>query len=407
MSGLTYNTTKFPTGLMSPGKPYILWLASWYPTQTVPFNGDFIQRHAYAASAYHNILLVHTIHDPSGIEKVRYQVTDHNALKEIIIFFKDIEPVHHWIHKLQYNLSYYRASKQFISQLFNESALPLFVHVHIPMKMGSIALWINRKWGVPYLVSEHSASYLNNAPDYFFNRNLYYRKMVSHVFQNALAVTNVSVAVANILKKVFNLQHIHIVRNAVDQSIFYVKEKKEVPFRFVHVSTMTYQKNIDGLISVFEGLYKQSAGIELLLVGPMNTEVQQWISRSSAQQAIKFTGELPYAEVAVRMQESNCLVLFSRYENFPCVIIEALCCGLPVVTSDAGGAAEGIDISNGIVVPSENREALSNAMHNIMLRYQQYDRKQIAEDATARYSYPAIGEKISQVYRELKLVKEQ
>ena len=31
---------------------YILWLPSWYPNKLDPFDGDFIQRHAVAVSAF-------------------------------------------------------------------------------------------------------------------------------------------------------------------------------------------------------------------------------------------------------------------------------------------------------------------------------------------------------------------
>ena len=35
--------------------------------------------------------------------------------------------------------------------------------------------------------------------------------------------------------------------------------------------------------------------------------------------------------------QSNCFVLFSNFENLPLVMIEAMCCGLTVITTDVGG----------------------------------------------------------------------
>jgi glycosyltransferase involved in cell wall biosynthesis len=401
-----YITHDIPDGLVDPGKGYILWLASWYPTKTVPYNGDFIQRHAYAASIYRSIILVHTIHDPYALTDVYYEITEQKNLKEIIIFFRDAGTSSTFQDKLRYNFRYYQFTRNFFRSLFKKISLPLFVHVHVPMKCGAIALWLNRKWRIPYLLSEHSASYLDVAPDNYFSRSFYYRKNVSRIFKRALAVTNVSVTVGNILQELFSIRNIFIIRNAVDESLFFYKKPVPGKFRFIHISTMNYQKNSEGLLRAFEQFSENREDVELSLVGPMTEEVKKKIQESGAVSKIICRGEVTYEDVAGFMQASNCFVLFSRYENFPCVIIEALCCGLPVITSDAGGSGEGIDENNGIIVPSENQEALISAMQAIMEKYHMYNREEIASRARSFYGYPAIGREFQELYRHLNLVKD-
>ncbi len=401
-----YITRDIPDDLVNPGSGYVLWLASWYPTKTVPYNGDFIQRHAYAASIYQNIILVHTIHDPYAGTDVYYEITEQKNLKEIIIFFRDPGSTTTFREKLRYNFRYYQYTRKFLRSLFKKTSLPLFVHVHVPMKFGALALWIKRKWKIPYLLSEHSASYLASAPDNYFSRSYYYRKNVSRIFKNAIAVTNVSLKVGNILRDTFSIRNFSIVRNAVDESLFYYKEPVTDKFRFIHVSTMNYQKNIDGLLSAFERFSENREDVELILVGPMTEVVKKKILESTATSKIRCEGEVTYEEVAGLMQASNCFVLFSRYENFPCVIIEALCCGLPVITSDAGGSGEGIDENNGIIVPSENQEALISAMQAMMEKHHLYNHEEIASSARSAYGYPAIGKNFMDLYRYLNLVKD-
>jgi len=388
----------FPSEVIDGDKPYILWLASWYPSKTMPYNGDFIQRHAYAAAIYLNILVVHTIHDPKATDDIIYEVREQPNLKEIIIYFRDNGDTSTIWGKLRYNFRFYQAIRNFISVLFLHRSLPRIVHVHVPMKMGKVALWIKEKWKIPFLLSEHSASYLPTAPDYFFKRSGFYQKNVQRIFAQAFIVTNVSDTISQILQKIFTIRQITIIRNVADEKLFFYSPKLEGNFRFIHVSTMNHQKNFDGLINVFEKLYSRNNEVELLLVGPMSSAASERLDRSPAKHAVMCTGEINYGEVARFMQEANCFVLFSRYENFPCVIVEALCCGLPVISSDAGGAAEGINDRNGIVVPTENEAALLTAMNKMISEYANYHRPSIAEDAKSKYSYQTIGRKFGQLY---------
>jgi len=405
MKKVQYTTTTFPENIVPVGTEYILWLASWYPSKTEPYNGDFIQRHAIAISRYRYIVVLHTIHDPAAESAVYYEVSVQQNLVEIIIYFRDTIPAGGIIDRLQYNIAFFRHTKHFITELFKKSSLPLFVHVQVPMKMGKIALWIKKNWNLSFLVSEHSASYVKEAPDNYFSRSIYYRNNVKRIFKEALAVTNVSATVGKILQQTFNIRQFFIIRNVVDENLFYFKNRIPLRFRFIHVSTMTYQKNFEGLIKAFEIFSNDRNDIELVLAGPISAEGIKRVNESSAHSKIIVTGEVPHKEIASLMQESDAFVLFSRYENFPCVIIEALCCGLPVITSSAGGAGEGIDADNGIVVPSENEPALIEAMNDIINTYSRYNRTTIAENARALYSYKAIGKEFEKLYSLPGLVK--
>ena len=75
------------------------------------------------------------------------------------------------------------------------------------------------------------------------------------------------------------------------------------------------------------------------------------------------------------MQQASALVLFSRYENLPCVLIEAACCGLPVIAPRIGGIPEIVPGSAGLLMEPGSEEELVQAMHSMMKDYQQYNRK--------------------------------
>jgi len=98
------------------------------------------------------------------------------------------------------------------------------------------------------------------------------------------------------------------------------------------------------------------------------------------------------------MQLANALVMFSNYENMPCVILEALCSGLPVISSNVGGIAEIINESNGYLVSSKNEQSLYEAMIFLLKNYQQFNLVKISDDASNLSSYKTIGKEITEVY---------
>src|SRR5207249_7694772 len=113
---------------------------------------------------------------------------------------------------------------------------------------------------------------------------------------------------------------------------------------------------------------------------------------------ISFTGLISYQQVAGTLKQCNALVMFSRFENLPCVIIEALCCGLPVVSTNVGGIPELIDESNGILINSEDEDALLDAMKSVYLNYNRYNRHGISMSAQKNFSYQTVGKQIHEVY---------
>jgi glycosyltransferase involved in cell wall biosynthesis len=196
-----------------------------------------------------------------------------------------------------------------------------------------------------------------------------------------------------------------VIPNVADTSVFYLKENiaKDNTFQFVHVSGMSYQKNPQALLRAFKEFNADNPDTCLWMVGPHVQDVLNYAQKIGLNEnVVHFTGAVTYFEVAEILALSKALVLFSRFENLPCVILEALCCGLPVISSNVGGIPEVIDASNGILVNYEDEQALTNAFARMYVTYNSYDRKNIALSASKLFSYRAVGRLINQVYNEAK-----
>ncbi|MBS1751105.1 MAG: glycosyltransferase family 4 protein [Bacteroidetes bacterium] len=380
----------------------ILWLASWYPNRISPFEGDFIQRHALAVSTYLPITVIYMAQygEDVTVEKDEVLINNNGNLKEIIIFFSFKSTGIKIVDKILYNRKYYSTYKKYITQYLAKLDLPDLIHVHVPMKAGTIAQWIKRKWQIPYIVSEHSATYVPGPPDFFKNRSFYYRNRVSSVFKRAIAVTSVSKHDGLLLKNMFSLQHVGVIHNVVNTECFFYKErsKKDI-FRFIHVSVMNYQKNIEGIVAAFAALAKIRKDWQLCLTGNNSDYIRHLVKESGIQDRVSLPGEVSNIDVARQMQESDALVMFSRYENFPCTIIEALCCGLPVIATNIAGIPEAVNASNGILVERDNIAQLTTALEKMIVNYNRFKRKDIAADAVSKYNYSYIGSQFTDLYK--------
>ena len=381
----------------------VLWLCSWYPNPFSPFDGDFIQRHAKAVAAYIPVTVFYVAQSGESVNVDKDSLIENveDNLKEKIIFFRFTKTGLKWIDKLIYNILYFRTYKKIIKNYISNEGIPDIVHVHVPMKAGMIARWMQRKWKTPYIVSEQSSMYSRAATDSFFKKNSWHRHKVKKIFRNADAVTNVSSAVGETLKVLFGLPAVRVIHNTVNTDFFYYRETASLKFRFIHVSGLNHQKNVEGILRTVSRLSEMRKDFEVVIVGDIGSALLKIIDDLELNSTVSCTGEISYQEVAIQMQNASAFVMFSRHENFPCVMVEALCCGLPAIGTAVGGMPEAINKNNGIIVLSENEDELQSAMNTMMNEYQKYNRGEIAFGAQQKYSYSAIGKQFFDLYREI------
>lgn len=383
----------------------VLWLASWFPSDYDEQLGDFVQRHAIAVAAILPITLMHVpqVGATSATQSYQkiYQIGNLTILESAFHF---IPKGFLLIDKLIYNWKYLKHYKQLLLNHIELNGMPDLVHVHVPIKAGMLAIWLKKKYKIPYIVSEQASYYESAAPDSVATRSWFFKSSLKQVLQNADAVTNVSATIGLKMMQHFHLSAVKTIHNAVDTDLFYIDESKKIStdgFRLIHVSAMGHQKNIEGLLEAFALAYQQDHSLKLVLGGPLQDHHQKLIQSLQLTDAVEVLGLLTYADVARAMQNAHAFVLFSRHENFPCVVVEALCCGLPVIASNVGGVKEAVGAEQGILVASEDVEALAIAMINMKNSYYKFHPQKIALSASKAYNYQHIADQFIQLYSQI------
>ncbi len=382
----------------------VVWLASWFPNRTNTTTGDFIERHAKAVAPYvQQLSIIAVVKDESMAAGTQQIITTVNGNCTTYIAYYGKGKWGKLFEKI-YSVKKYIYLQQTVFNIIKKKCgLPNIVHVHVAMKAGLFAVKIKKKYGIKYLLTEHWTGYYHTAIPNLHTMGLYFRQATKRVFKHAALFLPVTKHLANTVSNaVYTLPYL-VVPNVVDTSIFKYAPLPQQVFTFIHVSYLNDQKNIEGMLQACSIVAAKGICFKLNLVGSLNkTVIQNATALKLLNKYVFVQDAVPYTQVPSLMQASNALLMFSKFENLPCVILEALCCGLPVITTKVGGIDEVINESNGIFVPSKNVAALAVAMEQMIKNEVNFNTSTIANKASSMFNYKIIGQSIYQQYQLLR-----
>lgn len=386
--------TMFFVLLLRHMKPRVVWLCSWYPNELDRFTGDFIQRHAVAASELAEIDVVHVVHGGS-VKKTVVSVVNASLRETIIYTGSTAKVARYW--------SMWKAYRRFFKGYETDHGKPDLLHVHVAFPAGLFGRIWKHKWQIPMVLTEHYGIYNTTVEDAFPTRSLLFQQATRWAVGAANLVLPVSVALAKGMMQFVGRFPYRVVPNVVDTNLFYEPTTvRSEPFRFIHVSNMLPVKNIAGILNAFAAVLAQQKEVELHLVGAEPTEyVAQARALGLLNTHVFFHPECSYAEVAEKVRSAHCGVLFSHSEMLPCSLLEWLCTGLPVIASNVGGIPEVVNANNGLLVPADNETELTKAMLSMIIHYNQYHRSTIAAAASDTFSYQAVAKQFEKIYTSL------
>jgi glycosyltransferase involved in cell wall biosynthesis len=386
-------------------QPYVLWLPSWYPNRLAPYDGDFIQRHAKAVAAYLPVHVFYAEKDKEHVVTNDIFVDEKTGdnLTETIIYFS---PAGYKINLFQRIASYRKLAGIYnkrIREIFKNRGLPLLQHVHVAYKAGLAARRVRKKYGIPYILTEHWTAFLKEAEPAFSSLSFTAKYMISKIINDAELILPVSDYLTGAMEQRWPNSEYQVVPNVVDTSVFYpVTVKQSVSLQFIHISAMNYQKDPESLFKAMSIVKSRGIPFMLDIFGPVTDQVKKRVEENNISDAVIFHGEVPQTELAPVLQQADALILYSRYETFGCVVIEANACGVPVIAADTPPMRELLqDGFNGIFAKPDNPASLAEAIIRFSSIQRQFNRNEIAAATAACYSYKKIGKMYADVYAKI------
>lgn len=381
--------------------PHVLFIPSWYASADNPINGAFFKQQGLAAQAagarvgviYPEYRSLREFR-PGAFRDNHWQTTQLNDDGLDTIRFQG------WNIPSRYHDILWARSAERLFRLYSERfGRPDLIHAHGAVPGGYATHRIHKRFGVPYVLTEHGSAYA---------RNLFNDFQVSHLgstFRDAAKLMSVSTALRDTIQELAGDREIEIVPNMIDTDFW---RRPDAPrdrgsFRLLCVALLNKNKRIDLLIRSFADAFKSVPDVTLEIAGdgPERRALEAVARAVGVESQVKFLGLLSRDGVREAMWRAHSLALTSDVETFGLVCIEAMATGLRVVSTRSGGPEDFIVPKVGWLVDCDAQEQLAATLSSVRESPAPDDsqEEEIRTYATARYGAAAIGKTLLGIYR--------
>ena len=378
---------------------HILFIPSAYPTEEVPLSSIFYKEQALAIKDQGNKVGV-IFSETRRVSKVNYNMfrKNHFQIRKYnengLITFR----LHGWNvftmrGKLGINLWVNQSMKLFEKYIKSEG-LPDIIHVHSALYGGLVAMKIKEKFNIPFVITEHSSGVLQG------ELRKHDIPMLKEVYNNSDYIISVGEALKKAIAK-YTDKSVVVIPNIVDVDRFVIEKKnKRDEFIFISICHLKENKNVDITVKALEKVLKEYDNVKLLVVGdgPEKENLMNLAKELSISSNIEFVGAVDRKSLNKYINKADAFVLPSKYETFGIAYIEALACGLPIITSKCGGPEDFFSNEIGYMISNTNVDELRNEMINMINNIDKFDPNNLREYVKSRFSNEVVAKKVINVY---------
>jgi glycosyltransferase involved in cell wall biosynthesis len=216
--------------------------------------------------------------------------------------------------------------------------------------------------GKPYVLTLHGG----NLPQFASRRS----GRVGRLLRSATAVTTPS---HYLLERFAAIRpDLRFIPNGVDVQAYPAKTRNGVGPRLIWLRAFHQVYNPTLAVRVVQLVATRFPGVRLIMIGPDKHDGSRQASEHLAQalgvaDRIEFRGPIPKDHVPSVLGEADILLNTASVDNAPVSVLEAMACGLCVVTTNVGGIPDLVDQERtGLLVPPDDAAAMANAVLRIL-----------------------------------------
>lgn len=269
------------------------------------------------------------------------------------------------------------------------------------------ALWQGLdRWGTRTVVHPHGLEMFQGLTRKERLLGLPFRCALGRVARNSARVVSLGGRLTPLLQELVkgSPAQVVVLPNAVEVPPAAPAVPNTEPLQLLFVGRFAFNKGIDVLMEVARRLREQGHGprVRFLLagVGPLYAHYQA----QGEQENVRLLGRVDDPDLFRLYREVHALVLPTRFEGMPTVVLEAMAQGRPILVSDVGATAELVDAANGMLLPAGDADAL----HSAVLRFMALDPQERQAMGTAsharaekHFAWPLVAQRTLEVLREV------
>ncbi len=226
------------------------------------------------------------------------------------------------------------------------------------------------------------------------------------IWENADAIVANSRGLQNRALKFLPSVLIEVIPNGVDLNFFRPAENKprDAKIKLLTVGRLSVTKRVEMLIDAVRILRDAGFNAHLSIVGggALQNRLKFLVADAKLDDHIEITGRIDQENMPQIYQQSNIFVSATLQEGMSNAMLEAMACGLPIVTTPCEGIEELI-ADNGIVVGQPSSQAIADAVKSIIENEQLYNKMCTQARARAeQFNWKNVADQYLQMYFNVK-----
>jgi len=161
-----------------------------------------------------------------------------------------------------------------------------------------------------------------------------------------------------------------VIPNVIDLTAYPYRHRESVRPRLFWMRNMHPIWNPEMAVRVLARLRAKLADATLVMAGPdkgSRQSVERLAQELKVDDAVRFAGFLDAEGKAREADAADIYINTNRIDNMPVAVVEALACGLPVVTTNVGGIPDLLaNKETGLLVPDNDDEAMVQAIEDLV-----------------------------------------
>jgi glycosyltransferase involved in cell wall biosynthesis len=375
----------------------VLLIPSFFPTRREPWPGSYVREYARSLALQHHVTVVYP-------QQLRSSGVGDQPFFNEELLEPQIRFVNYSYSQLpkSWVLSYLAAFRKVWRRIRSEWKIDV-IYAHVVMPAGLAALMLGRLLRIPVILTEHWGPTRDLLKEPSTPPKLHYA-MLKYVYRKVDYLSAVSGSLADEIYEIFGATVDGRLYNPVDCSVFYPAKTGQASRRVLCVTRGRGdpRKGLPNLFAAWKIVAQRAGGaVHLDIVGPDTDKLRPQIQAAGIEKTCRVFPWTPASELAPLMRNSALVVIPSRYETFARSGVEALACGVPVVATKCGGPNEYVEEGTGVLVPTNDPEALAAGILAGLRREDFLPPEELARRTRERFSYEAVCQRFTEVAQTL------